>query len=119
MVPPAAPSGLTAAERAVVALAVTVAVLLAIQPVFAPRLPERQSEFTWEMFAKAGPRDEFLVEGDGFRQLVSIADMVRPARANTDYTEVLPAHLCRTVDGAVRVTVLRADEILRQHECQP
>ena len=104
-------------ERVVVSAVVALAVALALQPLFVPRVPERQTEFTWEMFAKSGPRDEFLVEGADGTSRYSVADLVTPARANTDYTIVLPDHICSTQDGAERVTVLRADAVLAVHDC--
>jgi hypothetical protein len=108
------PSG---SERVVVAAVVALAVALAVQPMFVSRVPERQTEFTWEMFAKSGPRDEFLVESAGGTTRYSVAELVTPARANTDYTIVLPDHICSTRDGVERVTVLRADEVLAVHDC--
>ena len=97
---------------------VALAVLLAIQPLFIGRVPERQTEFTWEMFAKGGPRDEFVVDLGDRTVRRSIADLVDPARANTDYAEVLPPHICLTMPDAESVAVLRADQEIATHECR-
>ena len=112
-------SAMTRSERLVVVGVVVASALLAVQPAFVSRAPERQTEFTWEMFSKAGPRDEFVVDLGDRTILRATADLVSPARANTDYTSVLPPHICATMPQAVSVTVVRADEVIGLHECGP
>lgn len=60
---------LTRAARSVIAVAAVLILLLAIQPFFVPRDPDRQTVLAWEMYAKFAPKDEFaLVTADETRR---------------------------------------------------
>lgn len=62
--------------------------------------------FAWAMYsaAPASPHIEVVFE-DGTRRQVPLTDEVVRTRAEIPYAEVLPAHLCRVMQGVVAVDV--------------
>lgn len=108
----------TTADVAVVAGVVLVMVALALQPLFVSRQTDRQSEFAWEMFSKSAPREEFVIRSPDREETVTPAEVLEPARANLDYTAVLPAWLCEQHPEASSVVTFRNDERIAVLECR-
>lgn len=65
---------------------------------------EKGTRFGWHMFSGARGVPEFVVEtGDG-EEAVALDDYMANVRVDVDITSWLPAHLCRVVPEAVRVS---------------
>jgi hypothetical protein len=105
------------ADVAFVAFAVLAMAALAIQPLFVTRQADRQSEFAWEMFSKSAPREEFVIGFENREETVTPAEVLEPARANLDYTVVLPAWLCEQHPDALSVATNRNGERIGVLEC--
>jgi len=104
-------------DLAVVLFVLASMMALAVQPVFPTRQPDRQSEFAWEMFSKSAPREEFIVDFGDRTEMMTPAQVLEPARANVDYTELLPAWLCDQHPDASSVITLRNDDQIALLDC--
>jgi len=107
------------ADIVAVAFVVALMVALAIQPMFPSRRPDRQSEFVWEMFSKSAPREEFVIQFDDHSETVTPAQVLEPARANLDYTTVLPEWLCGQHPRALSVVIRRNGQQIGLLDCGP
>jgi hypothetical protein len=64
------------------------------------------SRFGWQMFAKAQPRELFVVHHrTGVVDTVDVSDFLARHRADLELTATLPAHLCSRVPAAQVVAV--------------
>jgi len=111
------PGRRSTADIVAVAFVVALMAALAIQPMFPTRQPDRQSEFVWEMFSKAAPREEFVIQFDDRTEIGTPAQVLEPARANLDYTTVLPEWLCSQHPGASSVVTRRNGEQIGLLDC--
>lgn len=115
------PAGPLWTLRSLATAAVFVAVLALQIAVPASKLAsEPPARFGWQMFTASPPRPGYTVRhADGVTDTVRLEDHVAKARAEIDFSAVLPAHLCRTLDGVVAVVVHRSgsDERNIEHPC--
>lgn len=64
--------------------------------------PER---FAWQMFSKGESAPDFvIVLSNGETQPIELADYVAAGRAEIDYDEYMPPHLCSVIPDAVEIT---------------
>jgi hypothetical protein len=104
-------------DAVMVGVVVLVMATLAVQPLLVTRQADRQSEFAWEMFSKSAPKEEFVIFFVDREETVTPAEVLEPARANLDYTVVLPAWLCDQHPEAVSVATHRNEERIGVLEC--
>jgi hypothetical protein len=109
--------GRRSADVTIVAVAVLMMATLAAQPLFVTRQADRQSEFAWEMFSKSAPKEDFVISFGDRAETVTPAESLEPARANLDYTVVLPAWLCEQHPEALSVATDRNGERIGVLEC--
>lgn len=96
--------------------AVVIAVM-AVFPAFVPRTEGRQDAFAWEMFTEAAPLQIYDVETTTGSVEYQPQDVLEVLKADVDYARVLPAYLCRTVPGAIVVTVRQGDSVIDRVVC--
>lgn len=111
-------SGWSKSQRRVVVGVVALMVGLAIQPAFVPRDPNRQTPFTWEMYAKAAPLEEFEVVSAGGSQMVTVLGIQPRGHANVDYTQALPAFICTTRPDTVEVRIYLGGTLTETRQCE-
>ena len=104
-------------QTAVVVFMLGLIVFQVVQPALFDRVPDRQSEFVWEMFSKAAPREEFEIRYPDTSETVTPAQVLEPARANIDYTRVLPEFLCEQRPDATEVATYRNGAVIGVREC--
>jgi len=90
----------------VVAVVVFVAVLSLQLAIPISRLGEVDSgtRFGWHMFSGARGAPQFVVETDDGEEAIALQDYMANVRVDVDITSSLPAHLCRVIPEAVRVS---------------
>lgn len=105
-------------QRRVVVGVVAVMIGLALQPAFVSRDPNRQTPFTWEMYAKAAPREEFEVVSASGSEMVNVLGIQPRGHANVDYTEALPAFICETRPDTVEVRTYQGGTLTETWQCE-
>lgn len=105
-------------QRRVVVGVVVVMIALAIQPAFVSRDPNRQTPFTWEMYAKAAPREEFEVVSASGAQKLDVLGIQPRGHANVDYTVALPAFICATRPDTVEVRIYQGGTLTETWRCE-
>jgi hypothetical protein len=63
---------------------------------------DRAERFAWQMFTFATAFEFTVITADG-EQEVDLEDVLARPRADMPIEELVPPHLCATVDGAIRV----------------
>ncbi len=108
---------LTSPDRRVIAGVLLVIVLLAVQPAFVPRMPDRQVEFAWEMYSKSAPLDEFVLVYEDREILTTPSELQPLALAEIDYLVVMPPFLCRNDPSLLSVRLLRGGGVIGAFGC--
>jgi hypothetical protein len=74
------------------------------------RQPEdRPAQFAWQMFGRGGEWHEFVVDTPEGQQRYTVGEVAVRARVDVDYSQHIPAHLCRVEPAAERVTILTSE----------
>jgi hypothetical protein len=88
---------------AVVGVALFVVLQLAI-PISRMGSDEGPQRFGWQMFSTVGEAIEFTVHTPTGTVIIDLEDVMARARSDVPLEELLPPHLCNTVEGAESVT---------------
>ena len=88
---------------AVVGVALFVIVQIAI-PISRMGDAEQAQRFGWQMFSTVGEATEFTVHTPTGTVVIDLEEVMARARADIPLAELLPPHLCDTVEGAEFVT---------------
>lgn len=87
-----------------VVLAVFLVVQLSVPTVLFLRGDDRSQRFGWQMFSKNSPAVEFTVMlASGSELTVAPGDVLARHRGDLPLVDLIPPHLCATIDGAVRI----------------
>ena len=62
------------------------------------------ARFGWQMFATVGPPVEFTVHTDSGSELIDLDAYMARVRGDISLEDLLPPHLCNTIDNASSVT---------------
>lgn len=90
---------------AVAAVAVVLFVVLQLAiPINRMDNEEGPQGFGWQMFSTVGEAIEFTVHTPTGTVVIDLEDVMARARGDIPLEELLPPHLCNTVEGAVSVT---------------
>jgi len=65
---------------------------------------EHPERFGWQMFSSAGEAIEFSVHTATGTLVIDLQEVMANPRGDIPLEELLPTHLCETVDGAAFVT---------------
>lgn len=106
-------------DRVVVTVALLLIGLLAIQPLFVERDPNRQVLFAWEMYSKGAPLEEFELVGPDETRRLGVLDVQPRGHAEVDYGSALPPFICAMDVGLEEVRVFRGGSLSFVHSCSP
>ena len=87
--------------------AVSVALFVILQlaiPISRMGDTEQAQRFGWQMFSTVGESFEFTVQTLTGNLVIDLEEVMARARGDIPLEELLPPHLCETVEGAETVT---------------